>query len=125
MMQQLNIFEYGDKPKRILSLQADKIQEFFIKNSFGENNKISMTVLAKKFNIKQRELRNLITEIRLYGSIYVKSQNGYWGVVRKDIMKDDILLKRTLNSIERMVIIDPNLFSLFYSKLNELKRELR
>lgn len=124
-MKQLTMFKVPKKDVVKLDPLAQFIEEFLVEYHFGEDNGISMSDLAMFFNITTRVVRRQITEIRLYGTYYiVGSVKGYYAVDRDEYV-DRKMTNKTVNSMKRLVKINPDLIYLLYSELNEIKKELQ
>lgn len=123
-MKQLSMFKVLDKESNNLDPLAQVIEEYLVEYHFGEDDPISMKNLAKLFNIRERQVRKLVNQIRTEGTYHiVGSIKGYFAV-NKDEYVDHKMKATTVNSMKRLIKSNPKMINSLYYTLNEIKKEM-
>lgn len=123
-MKQLTMFKDLENKAVKLDKESADIESYLVFFHFGTHKAIPMKKLAGIFNINDRALRRVISNIRMNGEFYiVGSIKGYYAVKRDDFI-DNKMKTRTVNSIRRLVKSNPELIGIMYQELNDIKKEL-
>lgn len=128
MITQMSIFDFNEKElisyEKQLSDLENRIKVYVYENHRGRTNGVSMNVLAEKFDVSTREIRDYMANITEKSIIDFDSGDyGYFACLPGE-PRDHNRVKRTIGSMRRIVTGNPNKLALFYEELNKLKSEL-
>ncbi len=103
----------------------NEIKSYVYNYHKGKRNGILMADLAAKFNVSEREIRDLMASITQKSVIdFDSSDYGYFACAAGE-PRDWNRVKRAVGSIRRICKGDPKKLEMFYKELNILKNELR
>lgn len=102
----------------------NEIKSYVYSYHKGKKNGILMADLAIKFNVSEREIRDLMASITQKSIIDFDSANGYFACGPGE-PRDWNRVKRCISTIRRICKGDPKKIDMLYKELNILKNELR
>jgi len=130
MNEQLTIFDLIevneiDAYEPQLTNLENEIKSYVYSYHKGKKNGIAMSDLAIKFNVSDREVRDLMARITQKSVIDFDSGDFGYFACEPGEPRDWNRVKRALGTIRRICKGDPKKLEMFYKELNILKNELR
>jgi hypothetical protein len=113
--------------KNKLTTEEWSIYTYLRSECLGEKNAVHMNELAKITNMKERQVRQAISNITRYKpgyTIIAANHNGYFIPTEQERVKANAMLKsRVRGAIERMIANDPAQVNWLYTHIAEIKKQ--
>lgn len=128
-MKQISIFEVDinedllESEKGLTELE-NKIKRYVYLHFRGKENGILMKDLAERFNISEREVRDVMANVTEKSIIdFDSGPTGYFAC-KPGERRDSHRIRRTIGSVRRIIKGNPKMLELFYDELNTIREEM-
>lgn len=128
-IKQISIFEIDINEDLLeaeegLTELENEIKRYVYLHFKGKSNGIPMKDLAERFNISEREVRDVMANVTEKSIIdFDSGPTGYFAC-KPGERRDSHRIKRAIRSVRRIINGNPEMLKLFYNELNTIRDEL-